>query len=421
MISFKRRRSEDAGTIVPAPGSGHTSPQEGKPIQKVTCLTSSKSHCPSSSRASYTPAWRLAPCLSDRAPVSTASQTLYRLRSVSIHQDSAINEGQVMESCGDATKQPQCGRAASLQATVPLFTPGTAMPKCPRLAETPRSCRSIHGALCTPATAACHTRGVSPSAAMTPPHLDASINSLAEPASNMPSPEKHVRAEAYHVDDRRIMPPHLPSNQESLLPNSGRTNTCDMGTGHYCSSPEADTSSPVLPVSSPAPTMITTKCSIAWSYDGGPAGVSTKTASHSGLSSSPTRGRHKISALAHLLAKPVSPVPSSPLPSPSLQPHVPSTSNGHIPYTPAARQCLRSSWQCQRNLGASDMEYLCDRLGHLSTRRAPSAPPDRSQLVSTTAKLPPPNIFRRASCSPTYAQHQKLHSSSGDTCGHPCQ
>eukprot|EP00892_Ulva_mutabilis_P012523 jgi/Ulvmu1/9643/UM054_0075.1 len=346
----------------------------------------------SSAHASCTPARSLALNRNDGTLVSAATKagTVQPIYSSTMAQfakgDRPVAPSEMV------TADSHRAQSSIVRTTMPLLTPGCRMPLPSTLTETPRSSRSMYGELRTPATTLFRKLRCSPPAdAMTPPHLDAIMlrpaGPLASTVHNGPSalvprtpatlssPGKALCPEVDQADENKILPPHLSSTEKpSYLEGICGLHESPVCARRLCASPVQQRAEQ-LPVSMPAPTPsspapLYSDCS---EPNGSPP-VGVKAATDAIRTNSHSFVQHNLSCPNQQAPKTEPSLPPAPVPSPAFDPCLPSRSDDVTTHVPGLRSFITAVQQDEQTLGTTDMEYLCSRLGRLSTRRAPSAP-----------------------------------------------
>lgn len=311
-------------------------------------------------------------------------------------------------TCASSLASCVSTKDARLQALIRPSTPrGYGYPN---RTDTPRSTFPLYGGSATPATVPFQAPARSPAPdAMTPPHLPATCQSLdvaytiggasiVAPASKAlgawePAIRECLGDET--VDEGRILPPHLPStNNAAALTGPHRQLLSPVSARQPVSPPSKEHLVPVphlssLDASQMSPAQNTMDCTAlrricaVRSRDLQPSEV---------LMTSPSDRTLQT-------AMPTTPLAPAPSPEVQHQPALPHA-RSFISMESAAITKLESDrLRNLLSLGSSDMDRLCMHLGHLSTQRAPSAPPGRSQPCPGSM-LQERLGMRALSCSP---------------------
>lgn len=387
--------------------------------------------------ASYTPLPNFAAASARYASLSTASKTISGYKRGAGASDVLLIKGDPrrvdscvssLTNCLTTTKDPR------MRAPVRSSTPGGKIYH-PSRTQTPRNNNSSYGGLCTPATALFQAAACSPAlGALTPPHLPAasghltgggikSANQFVSEGQTtfntvrLSSPAKRECMDIENADEGRIVPPHLPSRKSE--PAKGAPCQVPMSAVSACLpvSPAAQEHLvPALRLSSlpPCQAAPTPRFSRNMERIQVPYVRPESVQQHGVIRAKPEQVNGNQSSQSEQPDKTcLLTVPPAPAPSPALQsqPSLPHAQS-YPRESPDRRNHTAQKHRNLLSLAASDMDHLCARLGHLSTRRAPSAPPPDSNHVPDLV-VEHTVAVRALSCSP-HRVHSGIHRSPQD-------
>lgn len=367
------------------------------------------------------------------ASLSTAAKTISACSRGAGTSDVLLIKGDPrrVDSCvSSLTNCASTNNDTRMRAPVRSSTPGGNIYH-PSQAHTPRNNNSCYGGLRHPETALFQLPCSPALGALTPPHLPAAsghlsagivkaksqLNCEGQAAFNTVCPSSPERGECLdgeNADEGRIVPPHLPSRTSEAAMDA----PCQvlMSSVSIClpASPAAQQNSvSALHLSSRQACHAAPTPSFSHNMEAGHAPYAKSEANQQCENVIVTPHEVTVSQARQCdnsqnTCLPT--VPTAPAPSPTLHPHT-SLPHGQLDSKAFGdgRNHTALSHRHLLTLAASDMDHLCTRLGHLSTRRAPSAPPPNSNHVHVLVEHAP--AVRALSCSPPRLMHSSSHRS----------